>query len=74
MSQSTRYHKRHIKRNKVCRDTVCYLQINHTRPPFDEKLFPDDRLSGFKRADWNFFSILLEKSFFFPKKFVHSSQ
>ena len=25
------------------------------RPPLNKKVFPVDRPSGFKRADWNFF-------------------
>ena len=30
--------------------------VQVTRPPRNKKLFPVDRLSGLKRADWNFFS------------------
>ena len=47
---------------------------NRMRPPLSEKLFPVDRPSGFKKANWNFFSIFLEKVFFSPKKSAHSSQ
>ena len=45
--------------------------VGGIRPPLDEKLFPVDRPSGFKRADWNSFFF---DFFFFPKKYVHSSQ
>ena len=35
------------------------------RPPLIEKLFPVHRPSGLKRADWNFFFMIFEKSCFF---------
>ena len=38
------------------------------RPPLCEKLFPDDRPSGFKRAECTFFP------YFFLENVVHSSQ
>ena len=33
----------------------------HLRPPLIEKLFPVNRPSGLKRADWNFFFIIFEE-------------
>ena len=62
--------------------TTCYSFYHDPRPPLIEKLFPVDRPSGFKRADWNFFfHIFFKKWFFshifgrkfFKKKSVHSS-
>ena len=51
------------------------LGVGNPRPPLSEKLFPVDRPSGFKRADWNFCFHIFEKSLFFsPKKSVQSSQ
>ena len=38
-------------------------------PLLDEKLFPVDRPIGFKRADWNFFSLFFLKTVFFSKIF-----
>ena len=44
------------------------------RPPLNEKLFPVHRPSGLKRANWNFFSHIFNKRFFFlPFPPVHSS-
>ena len=39
------------------------------RPPLNKDLFPVDRPSGFKRADWNYFFPYFWKKFVFPKKF-----
>ena len=44
------------------------------RPPLNKKLFPVHRSGGLKRADWNFFFMIFEKSFFFSVFSVHSSQ
>ena len=34
------------------------------RPPLNKKLFPVHRPGGLKRADWDFFFMIFEKSFF----------
>ena len=50
----------------------CWIGEATSGATLNEKLFPVDRPSGFKRT--TFFSIHLERSLFFPKKSVHSSQ
>ena len=44
------------------------------RPPLNKKVFPVHRPGGLKRADWDFFFMIFEKSLFFSIFLVHSSQ
>ena len=44
----------------------CSLRHKELRPPLNKKLFPVDRPIGFKRADLNFFFLMI----FFSKELI----
>ena len=41
--------------------------LHHSCLSLNKKVFPDHRPGGLKRADWDFFFMIFEKSFFFSQ-------